>query len=171
MTRYIRSNPYTNALRVTKDRCRLRMMQMGLRIISNKCCDCLASVMNDCKCLQICLQTLQTYLWMMRMSHQCCHCLAIFLRMMRIFDDEAAIGIKTGWIYAGLIVFLNLKRETTVERHWRGLGNGERYKRLANALRTLQMFPNALPTLTKACECLRKLTANSVTAFATFTEI
>ena len=40
------------------------------------------------------------------------------------------------------------------------MGNGERYKRLANALRALQMFPNALPTLPMACECLRKLTAD-----------
>ena len=42
-----------------------------------------------------------------------------------------------------------------------GMGNGERYKRLANhALRTLQfMLPNALPMLPMAHECLQKLTA------------
>ena len=45
-------------------------------------------------------------------------------------------------------------------RYSQGMGNGERYKRLANALRTLQMLLNALPTLPMACECLRKLTAN-----------
>ena len=71
------------------------MVQMGLRIISNKCCNCLANVMNACECLQMGLSTLQTYLRMMRMSYQRCHCLAIFLRSMRIFDDEAAIGINT----------------------------------------------------------------------------
>ena len=40
------------------------------------------------------------------------------------------------------------------------MGNGERYKRLANAIRTLQMIPNALLTLLMACECLRKMAAN-----------
>ena len=38
--------------------------------------------------------------------------------------------------------------------------NSERYKRLASALRMLEMFPNALTTLPMACEFLRKLTAN-----------
>ena len=69
------------------------------------------------------------------------------MQISQIFDDEAAIGIN---------VFLNL----TVVRHLQGMGNGERYKRLANALRTLQMLPNALPTLPMACKCLQKLTAN-----------
>ena len=63
--------------------------------------------MNTYEWLQMGLQTLQTYLWMMRMSYQRCHWLVIFLRMMRIFDDNAAIGISTEWIYTGLIVFLN----------------------------------------------------------------
>ena len=72
---------------------------MGLRIISNKCCDCIANVMNACEYLHIGLQTLKTYLWIMRMSYQRCHCLAILLRMMRIFDDEAAIGKNTEWIW------------------------------------------------------------------------
>ena len=57
---------------------------------------------------------------------------------------------------SGLIVFLNF----TVVRHSQGMGNGERYKRLANALRTLQMLSNALPTFPMACESLRILTAN-----------
>ena len=48
----------------------------------------------------------------------------------------------------------------TVARHSQGMGNSERYKRLANALQTLKMLPNALPTLQMACECLRILTAN-----------
>ena len=39
------------------------------------------------------------------------------------------------------------------------MGNGECYKRLADALRTLQMIQNALTTLPMACECSRKLTA------------
>ena len=47
-------------------------------------------------------------------------------------------------------------------RHSQGIGNGERYKRLANALRTLQMLPNALPTLLMACECLRKFSQHSL---------
>ena len=38
------------------------------------------------------------------------------------------------------------------------MGNGERYKRLANVLQTLQMLPNSLPTL--SCECSRKLAVN-----------
>ena len=53
------------------------------------------------------------------------------------------------------LFFLNL----AVVRHSQGMGNGERYNRLANALRTLQMLPNGLPMLPMACECLRKLTA------------
>ena len=70
--------------------------------------------------------------------------------MMLIFDEEAATTLKRwGGAYdAGLIVFLKL----TVERHSQGMGNGERSK-LPNALRTLQMIPNVLPTL----HCLRKL--------------
>ena len=56
----------------------------------------------------------------------------------------------------GSLFCLNL----TVVRHSQGMGNGERYKRLANALRTLRVLPNALPTLSMACECLRILKAN-----------
>ena len=85
-------------------------MQMGLRIISNKCCDYFANVMNGSKCLHMGLQTLQTYLWMMRMSCQCCHFLAICLRMMRIFDEEAAIGINTRWIWRWAYCFLEFKK-------------------------------------------------------------
>ena len=48
----------------------------------------------------------------------------------------------------------------TVARHSQAMGNGERLKRLANALQTLQMLLNALPTLPMACECLRILMAN-----------
>ena len=84
---------------------------------------------------------------MMRMSYQRCHCLAIFLRMMRIFDDETHC-------------FLEFKSLATVVGHSQGMGNGERYiKGLANALRTLQMLPKALTALPMAHECLRKLTA------------
>ena len=43
-------------------------------------------------------------------------------------------------------------------RHSEEMRNDERYKRLENALRTLQMLPNALPRLPMACECLRELT-------------
>ena len=73
----------------------LTIVANGANGLKNKCCDCLANVMNACECLQIGLKTLQTYLRMIRMSYQRCHCLAIFLRIMRIFDDEAVIGINT----------------------------------------------------------------------------
>ena len=73
----------------------LTIVANGANGLKNKCCDYLANVINACECLQMGLQTLQTYLLIMRMSYQRCHCLAIFLRMMRIFDDEAAIGINT----------------------------------------------------------------------------
>ena len=136
------------------------MVQMGLLIMSYKCCNCFANVMNACECLQMGLQTLQTYLWMMRVSYQRCHCLAIFLRKMRIFDDEAVISINTERIWRWAHCFLEFKSLSTVVRHSQEMGNGERYKRLANGLRALQMLPNALPTLPMACECLRILTAN-----------
>ena len=85
--------------------------------------------------------------------------------MMKIFDDEAAIGINTECI-------CHMSRPMTlssltlcscgknIKDNSHGMGNGERYKRLANhTLRTLQfMLPNALPTLPMACECLQKLT-------------
>ena len=51
--------------------------------------------MNSCEFLQMGLQTLQMYLGMMRMSYQRYHFFAIFLRMIRVFDDEAVIGINT----------------------------------------------------------------------------
>ena len=73
----------------------LTIVANGANGLKNKCCDCLANVMNACECLQMALQTLQPYLSIMRMSYQRCHCLAIFLRIMRIFDDEVAIGINT----------------------------------------------------------------------------
>ena len=68
----------------------LTIVANGANGLKNKCCGCVANVMNACECLQMGLQTLQTY----------CECLtnvviAIFLQMMRIFDDEAAIGINT----------------------------------------------------------------------------
>ena len=75
---------------------------------------------------------------------------------MQMFDLRLRLISIRSEYDAGLIVFLNL----TVVRHSQGMGNGERYKRLANALRALQMLPNTLPTLSMACECLRKLTAN-----------
>ena len=56
----------------------------------------------------------------------------------------------------GSLFFFNL----TVVGHSQGMGNGELCKRLVNALRTLQVLPNALLTLPMDCECLRKLTAN-----------
>ena len=72
------------------------MLRMSLRKISNKCSECLANVTNACECLRMGLQTLRMHLRMLRMSYQRCQCLAIFLRMLRIFDDAAAIGINSG---------------------------------------------------------------------------
>ena len=46
---------------------------------------------------------------MMRMSYQLCHCPTIFLRMMRIFDGEAATVWRWRWPHC----FLEFKRETT----------------------------------------------------------
>ena len=119
-------------------------MQMGPKIMSNKCCDCLANVMNACKCLQICLQTLRTYLWMMRMSYQCCHCLAIFSRMMRIFDDEAAIDINTEWIWRCAHCFLELKKRNNSGKPF--ARNGKR--------RTLQMPCKCLTNVANTSKCL-----------------
>ena len=136
------------------------MVQMGLSIISNKCCECLANVVDACECLQMGLQTLQTYWLMMRIYYQRCHCLAFFSQMMRIFDSEAVIGINTERIWRWAHCFLEFQSLSTVVRHSQDMGIGDRYKRLANALRTLQMLPNALPTLPMACERLRTLTAN-----------
>ena len=116
-----------------------------------------------CECfewLRMLTNGLATYLWMMRMSYQLCHCLAIFLQMMRIFDDEAAIAINTERIWRRVHCFVEFKSLAAVVRHTQGMGNGERYKRLANALQTLQVLPTALPTLPMACECLQKMTAN-----------
>ena len=124
---------------------------MGLRIISNKRCDCLANVMNACECLQMGLQTFQTYLWMMRMSYQRYHCLAIFLRMMQIFEDEPVIGINTERVWRWVHCFLEFKSLSTVVRHSQEIGNGERYKRLANVA-------NASDCLTNGTNGLRMLT-------------
>ena len=44
------------------------------------------------------------------------------------------------------------RSEYDAGRYSQGMGNGERYKRLVNALRTLQMRLNALPTLPRSCE-------------------
>ena len=112
----------------------------GAHGLKNKCCDCLANVMNACECLQMGLQPLQTYLWMMRMSYQRCHCLAIFLRMMRRFDDEAAIGIHTEWIWLWAHSFLEFHSGKTFAR------NGKR--------RTLQTPCKCLTNVANAFECL-----------------
>ncbi|KAG1668916.1 Palmitoyl-protein thioesterase 1 [Nymphon striatum] len=45
--------------------------------------------------LRMGLQTLRMHLRTLRMSYQRSQCLAIFLRMLRIFDDAAAIGINS----------------------------------------------------------------------------
>ena len=40
----------------------LTIVANGANGLKNKCCDCLANVMNACEYLQMGLQTLQTYL-------------------------------------------------------------------------------------------------------------
>ena len=107
-------------------------------------CDCLANVMNACECLQMGLKTLETYLWMIRMSYQRCHCLAIFLRIMRIFDDEAVIGINTEWIWRWAHCFLEFNSGKTFAR------NGKR--------RTLQTPCKCLTNVASASECLTNVT-------------
>ena len=99
--------------------------------------------MNACECLNMGLQTLQTHLWMMRMSHQRCHCLTVFLRMMRIVDDEAAIGINTEWIW-GWAHFLEFNSSKTFTR------NGKR--------RMLQTPCKCLTNVTKASERVANVT-------------
>ena len=96
--------------------------------------------MNACECLQMGLLTLKAYLWMMRMSYQRCHCLAIFLRIMRIFDDEAAIGINTEWIWRWAHCFLEFNSGKTFT------SNGKR--------RTLQTPCKCLTNVANASECL-----------------
>ena len=112
--------------------------------LKNKCCDCLANVMNACECLQMGFRTLQTYLWMIRLSYQRCHCLAICLRMMQIFDDGAAIGINTEWIKRWAHCFLEFNFGNAFAR------NGKR--------RTLQTPCKCLPNVANASECLTNIT-------------
>ena len=119
----------------------LTIVANGANGLKNKCCDCLANVMNACECLQMALQTSQPYLWM---SYQRCNCLAIFLRIMRIFDDEAAIGINTEWIWRWAHYFLEFNSGKTFAR------NGKR--------RTLQTPCKCLTNVVNASECLTNVT-------------
>ena len=80
----------------------------------------------------------------MRMSYRCCHCLAIFLRMMRIFDDEAAIDINTEWTWRWAHCFLKFNSGKTFAR------NGKR--------RTLQTPCKCLTNVANASECLTNVT-------------
>ena len=73
--------------------------------------------MNAYECLQMGLQTLQTYLWMMRMSYQRLYCLVIFLRMVRIFDDMAAFGIDMEWIWRWADCFIEFRTELFLILH------------------------------------------------------
>ena len=122
----------------------LTIVANGANGLKNKCCDCLANVMNACECLQMGLKTSQTYFWMIRMSYQRCHCLAIFLRIMRIFDDEAVIGINTEWIWRWAHCFLEFNSGKTFAR------NGKR--------RTLQTPCKCLTNVASASECLTNVT-------------
>ena len=122
----------------------LTIVANGANGLKNKSCGCLVIVMNACECLQMGLQTLQTYLWIMRMSYQRCHCLAIFLQMMRIFDDEAAIGINTEWIWRWAHCFLEFNSGKPFAR------NGKR--------RTLQTPCKCLTNVANASECLTNVT-------------
>ena len=49
---------------------------------------------------------------------QRCHCLAIFLRMMRIFDDNAASGINTVWIWRWAKCFPEFKTFARNGKQW-----------------------------------------------------
>ena len=129
----------------------LTIFTNGANGLKNKCCDCLANVMNACECLQMGLQKLQTYLWMMRLSYQRCHCLPIFLRMMRIFDDEAAIGINTEWIWRWAHCFLELNSGKTFAR------SGKR-RMLQTPSKWLPIAANASEWLTNVTNVLRMLT-------------
>ena len=80
----------------------------------------------------------------MRMSYQCCHCLAIFLRMMRIFDDEATICINTEWIWRLAHSFLVFNSGKTFAM------NGKR--------RTLQTPCKCHTNAANASECLTNVT-------------
>ena len=79
----------------------------------------------------------------MRMSYQRCHCLAIFLRMMRIFDDDAA-----EWIWR---CFLEPNSGETFAR------NGKR-RTLQTPCKCLTNVANAFKCFTNVTNCLRMLT-------------
>ena len=108
---------------------------MCLRKISNKCSECLANVTNACECLRMGLQTLRMHLRMLRMSYQRCQCLAIFLRMLRIFDDAAAIGINSGktFVRKGTRRKLQTPYKCLYERCQRLRTLYQRYQWLTNA--------------------------------------
>ena len=122
----------------------LTIVANGANGLKKKCCDCLANVMNACECLQMGLKTLQTYLWMIWMSYQRCHYLAIFLQIMRIFDDEAVISINTEWIWRWAHFFFLIYSGKTFAR------NGKR--------RTLQTPCKCLANVASASECLTSVT-------------
>ena len=115
----------------------LTIVANGANGLKNKCCHCLANVMNACECLQMGLKTLQTYLWMIRMSYQRWHCLAIFLRIMRLFDDEAVIGINTEWIWRWAHcasecltnVTNGLRMLTNIDGEWQYLQHSQKFRR------------------------------------------
>ena len=120
----------------------LTIVANGANSLKNKCCDCLANVMNACECLQMGLKTLQTYLWMIRMYYQRCHCLVIFLRIMRIFDDEAVIGINTEWIWRWAHCFLEFNSGKTFARNGKRRTLQTPCKCLTNVTNGLRMLTN-----------------------------
>ena len=132
----------------------LTIVANGAKGLKNKCCDCLAHAMNACECLQMGLQTLQTYLsclWMVRISYQRYHCLAIFLRIMRIFDDEAAIGINTEWIWRWTHFFLEFSSGKTFARN-------VKRRTLQTPCKCFTNVANASICLTNVANGLRMLT-------------
>ena len=81
-----------------------------------------------------------------------CHCLAIFLRMMRIFDAEAAIGINTEWIWRWAHCVLEFNsgktfarngKQQTLQTPWKCLTN------VSSASEWLTNVTNGLRMLTK----------------------
>ena len=88
----------------------LRMVQIGLRINAATALWMLWMLANAYK--WACKRYKRTYEW--------CECLtnvAIFLRTMRIFDDEAAIDINTEWIWRWDHCFLEFNSGQTFARY------------------------------------------------------
>ena len=115
----------------------LTIVANGANGLKNKCCDCLANVCDAYK--WACKRYKRTYEW--------CECLtnvAIFLLMMRIFDDKAAIGINTKWIWHWTHCFLEFNSGKKFAM------NGKRG--------TIQTPCKCLTNVVNASECITNVT-------------